>query len=195
MRIMPSSIRQALQCLILLFGVGCITTWGQTFQGSFTGTVMDPSGAVVPGALVTITEKDKGFSRSVTTSKDGSYEIPLLPPGRYALSAQKEGFRKFARGPLTLLVNQHLREDINLELGQAGDYITVEAYPATVESQTSSVGTTIDEQKVNEVPLNGRNFLELGVAGARRISRNRRVARSAPGAAVAPSTSTECATR
>ena len=84
---------------------------------------MDPSGAVVPGAVVTITEKDKGFSRSVTTSKDGSYQIPLLPPGRYVLGAQKEGFRKFERGPLTLLVNQHLREDIKLELGQAGDSI------------------------------------------------------------------------
>jgi len=160
---MPSSIRQALQCLILLLGVGCIVTWGQTFQGSFTGTVMDPTGAVIPGALVTITEKDKGFSRSVTTSNDGSYEIPLLPPGRYVLAAQKEGFQKFVRGPLTLLVNQHLREDIKLQLGPIGNYITVEAYPATVESQTSSVGTTIDEQKVNEVPLNGRNFLELAL--------------------------------
>ena len=88
---MPSSIRQALQCLILLLGVGCIATWGQTFQGSFTGTVIDPSGAVVPGALVTITEKDKGFSRTATTSNDGSYEIPLLPPGRYAIAAKKEG--------------------------------------------------------------------------------------------------------
>jgi len=51
---------------------------------------MDPSGAVVPGAVVTITEKDKGISRSVTTSKDGSYEVPLLPPGRYGVGAQKE---------------------------------------------------------------------------------------------------------
>ena len=160
---MPSSIRRALTCLILLLGVGCPITWGQTFQGSFAGTVMDPTGAVVPGAAVTITETDKGFTRSVTTDTDGTYEIPLLRPGRYVLSAQKEGFRKFQRGPLTLLVNQHLLEDIKLELGQAGDFVVVEAYPATVESQTSSVGTTIDEQKVNEVPLNGRNFLELAL--------------------------------
>jgi hypothetical protein len=118
---------------------------------------------VVPGAVVTIAEKDKGFSRSVTTPNDGSYEFPLLPPGRYVLRAQKEGFRKFERGPLTLLVNQHLREDIPLYLGVVSDYILVEAYPATVESQTSSVGTTIDEQKVNEIPLNGRNFLELAL--------------------------------
>jgi hypothetical protein len=124
---------------------------------------MDPSGAVVPGAHVTITEKDKGLTRSVTTSNDGSYQIPLLPPGRYVLGAQKAGFNKFSRGPLTLLVNQHLREDIVLSLGGAVNVISVEAYPATVESQTSSVGTTIDAQKVNEVPLNGRNFLELAL--------------------------------
>ncbi len=124
---------------------------------------MDPSGAVVPGAVVTITEKDKGLARSVTSSADGSYEILPLPPGRYAISVKKEGFQVFARGPLTLLVNQHLREDIKLELGQAGDTVLVEAYPATVDTQTSSVGTTIDEQKVNEVPLNGRNFLELAL--------------------------------
>jgi len=160
---MPSSIRQALQCLILLLSVCCAVGWGQTFQGSFTGTVTDPSGAVIPGALVTIAEKDKGFSRSVATSNDGGYKIPLLPPGRYVLVAQMEGFQKFERGPLTLLVNQHLREDIKLSLGSAVDVISVEAYPATVESQTSSVGTTIDAQKVNNVPLNGRNFLALAL--------------------------------
>src|SRR5208282_5572450 len=151
MRSLPSSIRRTLPCLIFILGISCIATWGQTFQGSFTGTVVDPSGAVVPGAVVTITENDKGFSRSIMTSNDGSYEIPLLPPGRYAIAAEKAGFRKFQRGPLTLLVNQHLREDIKLELGQAGEFIVVEAYPATVESQTSSVGTTIDQQKVNDV--------------------------------------------
>ena len=78
---MPSSIRQALQCLILLLVVGCMETWGQTFQGSFTGTVMDPTGAVIPGALVTITEKDKGFSRSVTTSNDGTLSDSPPPAG------------------------------------------------------------------------------------------------------------------
>jgi hypothetical protein len=160
---MSSSIRQALLIPILLCGIGCVITFGQTFQGSFTGIVIDPSGAVVPGTAITISEKDKGFSRTVTTSNDGSYGFPVLPPGRYVLSAHKDGFTEFKRGPLTLLVNQHLREDITLQLAYMDIDIVVEAYPATVESQTSSVGTTIDAQKVNEVPLNGRNFLELAL--------------------------------
>ncbi len=161
---MPSlSIRQVLWRLILLLSIGCVLARGQTFQGSFAGTVTDPSGAVVPGALVTITENDKGFSRSATTSNDGNYEIPLLPPGRYILRAQKEGFIRIERGPMTLLVNQHLQMNLSLQVGLQATTIKVEAIPATVESQTSSVGTTIDEQNVNEVPLNGRNFLELAL--------------------------------
>jgi hypothetical protein len=155
-------MRQAVQCLTL-FVVVCLSALGQTFQGSFTGTVTDPTQAVIPGAVVTVTEKDKGFSRAVTTSKDGSFQVPLLPPGRYTITAEKEGFQKYVSSPLTLLVNQHLRQDISLQLGQVGNFITVEANPGTVESQTSSVGTTIDEQKVNDVPLNGRNFIELAL--------------------------------
>jgi hypothetical protein len=143
--------------------MGCLVTWGQTFQGSFAGSVIDPSGAVIPGALVTIKEYDKGFTRSVTTSNDGSFGVPLLPPGRYLLSAEKEGFAKSVRGPITLLVNQHLEFDMTLKVGVQATTVTVEVTPDALESQTSSIGTTIDERKVNEVPLNGRNFLELAL--------------------------------
>jgi hypothetical protein len=175
-RIMQFSVRRLLLCLFLLVGVGCGVALAQTFQGSFTGTLTDPMGAVIPGALVTILEQDKGFSRSVTTDSDGTYGVPLLPPGRYRLAAQKEGFAKTVRGPITLLVNQHLLVDLTLKVGAQATTITVESTPSPVESQTSSVGTTIDEQKVTEVPLNGRNFLELtllvpgvspGTAGSR----------------------------
>ncbi|MGD1156111.1 MAG: TonB-dependent receptor [Terriglobia bacterium] len=158
---MQFSVRRLLLCLFLLVGVGCGVAWAQTFQGSFTGTLTDPMGAVIPGALVTVLEQDKGFSRSVTTDNDGTYGIPLLPPGRYRLTAQKEGFAKTVRGPITLLVNQHLLVDLTMKVGPQATTITVESTPSPVESQTSSVGTTIDEQKVTEVPLNGRNFLEL----------------------------------
>jgi hypothetical protein len=158
---MSFSIRRSLLGLFLYVSVGCLVVMAQTFQGSFTGTITDPTGAVIPGAVVTVLEENKGFSRSVTSAGDGSYGIPLLPPGHYRLTAQKEGFAKAGRGPITLLVNQHLRLDLTLQVGEQVATVTVEAAPNTVESQTSSVGTTIDAQKVTEVPLNGRNFLEL----------------------------------
>jgi hypothetical protein len=160
---MSSFIRRGLQLLALLLWAVCLAAWGQTFQGSFTGSITDSSGAVIPGAVVTILEQDKGFPRSVTTSVDGSYGIPLLSPGRYVITVWKEGFEKTVRGPLTLLVNQHLRVDVSLKVGVQKASVAVEATPATLETQTSSVGTTIDERKVNEVPLNGRHFLELAL--------------------------------
>jgi hypothetical protein len=175
-RIMQFSIRRLLMRLFLALGVACGVGWAQTFQGSITGTLTDSTGAVIPGVLVTVQEVDKGFSRTVTTESDGTYGIPLLPPGRYRLVAQKEGFAKSVRGPITLLVNQHLLIDLALRVGPQATTITVESTLSPVETQTSSVGTTIDEQKVNEVPLNGRNFLELtllvpgvspGTAGSR----------------------------
>ena len=75
------SSRRILLCLVIFAGALCPTGWAQTFQGSFAGTVTDPMGAVVPGALVTVQEVNKGFSRSVSSDNDGSYGVPLLPPG------------------------------------------------------------------------------------------------------------------
>lgn len=135
----------------------------QTFEGSFSGAVTDPSGAVIAGATVSALEQDKGFARTVVTGNDGAFEFPVLPPGRYRLTAQKTGFEKLIRGPIVLTVNQHVRVDFMLKLGVQTATVTVEASPLAVESQTSSVGTTIDQQQVSEVPLNGRNFLELAL--------------------------------
>jgi len=140
-----------------------LTLRAQTFQGSFTGTIADPSGAVVPGANVTAVEQDKGFTRSAVTDRDGTYKIPLLPPGQYRLTVEKSGFQKAAEGPIRLTVNQHPRVDVMLKLGAQSATLTVEALPLAAESQTSSVGTTITQQQVSQVPLNGRSFLELAL--------------------------------
>jgi hypothetical protein len=156
-------IRRQLLVLVLLLGGVCLAARAQTFQGSFSGTITDPSGAVIPGAVVTVLEQGKGFTRSVSTGSDGSFEVPLLPPGRYRLTVQKDGFEKTVRGPILLTVNQHLRVDCMLKVGEQTATVTVEATPIAVESETSSVGTTIDQEKVTEVPLNGRNFLELAL--------------------------------
>jgi Carboxypeptidase regulatory-like domain/TonB dependent receptor len=147
---------------LLAFGAG-FAAHAQTFQGSFTGTVSDPSGAVIPGATVVAFEQDKGYARGAVTGRDGNYEIPLLPPGEYRLTVEKSGFEKAVQGPIRLTVNQHPRVDFMLKLGAQSATLTVEASPLAVESQTSSVGTTITQQQVSEVPLNGRSFLELAL--------------------------------
>jgi hypothetical protein len=141
---------------------GCsISAWAQTFQGSFAGTVTDPTGAVIPGVTMTAVEVGKGLSRSAVTLDDGTYEIALLQPGHYRLTAEKAGFEKSSQSPIELTVNQHLRIDFRMKVGVQTTTVTVEAAPLVVDTQTSSVGTTIEQAKVDRVPLNGRNFLEL----------------------------------
>ena len=145
---------------ILLVG-GSVSAWAQQVQGSFTGTVTDPSGGAIPDVVITAAQEGTGFSRSGTSLSDGSYEIPLLPPGSYKLTAEKAGFEKSVQGPIELLVDQHLKVDIPMKVGSQATTITVEAAPPVLDTQTGAVGTTIERQKVVQLPLNGRNFLQL----------------------------------
>ena len=89
----------------------------QQVQGSFTGTVRDQSGALIPGVTVTAIEVDTGFTRSSVTQDDGSYTIFLLPPGQYRLAAKKAGFEKTIQGPINLLVDAHPRVDFQIKVG------------------------------------------------------------------------------
>ncbi len=152
-------LRFSAACIAL--GLGAAVVWGQQAQGSLTGIVTDPSGAVVPGVTVTAVAQGIGFTRSAVTQPDGSYTLPLLPPGTYKVTAEKAGFERSVEGPIELLVDQHLKLDIRLRVGAPTTSITVAATPPVVDTQTSSVGTTIESQKVRQLPLNGRNFLQL----------------------------------
>ncbi len=137
-----------------------VSAWAQQAQGSLTGTLSDASGAVIPGVTVSALEQDTGFRRSAVTSDDGTYLIPLLPPGRYIVSAQKEGFEKFNQGPFVLAVDQHLKVDIQMKVGVQTTVVHVEASPPILDTQTNSVGTTIERERVADIPVNGRNFLQ-----------------------------------
>jgi len=159
---MERSVREGLPCLVLLLLAGWHgSIQAQTFQGSLTGTVTDTSGAIMVGVQVTAAEQATGFSRSVVTADDGSYSIVLLPPGTYLVTAEKEGFNKTTLGPIALAVNQHQLLDFQMKVGRPTTVLTVEAPAVIVDTQTSSVGTTIGQTKVSDVPLNGRQFLEL----------------------------------
>ncbi|MBZ5514029.1 MAG: carboxypeptidase regulatory-like domain-containing protein [Acidobacteriia bacterium] len=134
---------------------------GQTFQGSFTGTIVDSTGAVIPGAKVTVEEEGKGLSWTALSDEDGNYDVALLPPGHYQMTVEKEGFEKIAQGPVTLAVNQRLRVDFQMKLGKITSTLVVKEAPPILDTQSSSVGTTIERTKVDEIPLNGRHFLAL----------------------------------
>jgi carboxypeptidase family protein len=158
---MQRATRPSLSGLVMLLACLSLPAWSQQFQGSFTGTVIDQSGAVVPGVKVIATERDTGFSRSVVTLDDGSFTIPLLPPGNYQVVAEKEGFDKASQGPIPLSVDQHPKIDFQMKVGSQTTTVNVEAAPPVLDTQSSAVGTTIEREKVGQLPLNGRHFLEL----------------------------------
>ncbi len=130
-------------------------------QATVAGRVTDQTGAVVANAQVTITNVGTTIRTTVTTNIEGYYTIPLLQPGDYALTVEANGFRKLARTGIKLDVQQVARLDFALEPGDVTATVEVSAQAPLVEAQTSSLGQVIDNKRVLELPLNGRNPLEL----------------------------------
>ena len=158
---MQRAVQVLTNAMLLFVLVNCTVLRAQQFQGSFTGTITDPSGAVVPGVTVTALQIATGFTRNAISLEDGSYTIPLLPPGQYQLTAAKAGFETSRQGPLELLVDGHPKVDFRMQVGMQTTTVNVEATPRILDTESSAVGTTIEQEKVGELPLNGRHFLEL----------------------------------
>ena len=132
----------------------------QVTTGTIVGTVSDSNG-VVPGANVTIREVNKGTSGTVVTDETGSYTAPFLTPGTYAVEVNVTGFRKWVRDGVVLQVNQRARVDVALEVGGIEETTTVVAESPLLRTDSSEVGTVIEERAIKELPLNGRNFATL----------------------------------
>jgi hypothetical protein len=144
---------------------------GQVTTADLVGTIRDSSRGVVPGAKVVITNQATGVSRSATTGDDGNYIFTSLQPGGYTLTAEAAGFRKVERTGVQLQVNQRAQVDLDLEVGRLGETVVIEGTAPLLESQSSVLGSVIQEKQVQDLPLNGRNFVQLatlspGVSGA-----------------------------
>ncbi|HET9791958.1 MAG TPA: carboxypeptidase-like regulatory domain-containing protein, partial [Candidatus Angelobacter sp.] len=144
--------------VILVFAVAA---FGQT-TASIQGTVTDSSGAVVAGAKVTI-NGPLGIVRETRTNSEGYYEVPALPPGVYTVQVEKEKFEiKQAKG-LVLEVSKNAVQNFSLNVASSNQVVTVEASAPQIETTTTTVGQTIDQRTVQEIPLNGRHFVDLGL--------------------------------
>ncbi len=135
--------------------------YGQGTTGSVVGTVKDSSGAIVAGATVTVRNQGTNTVRNATTTSDGDFNVPLLPPGTYDVTIQKPGFRDAVYKDVTLDVNQTARVDGTLAVGTQSETVNVESAAPLVNTDTSSVGQVISDQSVNELPMNQRNFVGL----------------------------------
>jgi hypothetical protein len=134
---------------------------GQVSTGSIVGTVVDSSGQIVPGAQVSIRNVDRNTSTSAVTDDNGAYSALFLVPGTYEVQVGLQGFKTWRRSGLVLQVNDRLRIDAALEVGGLEETTTVQASAPVVRSDSSEVGTVIEETAIKELPLNGRNFATL----------------------------------
>src|ERR1700687_3282038 len=125
------------------------------------GTVTDEQGAAIAGAEVTITNVETSFNRTVTTGSDGLYNFPELPLGLYKIRATHSGFKSAEQTGITLHANDSLVVNVGLRVGAVSESVTVEASPIAVETTNGELSGLIQSGQVSELPLNGRNFMEL----------------------------------
>jgi hypothetical protein len=144
--------------LVLLFGA---TGWAQISSAGVNGTVHDGSGASVPGAQVVLKNVQTGVERSTVANAGGNYSLPSVTPGQYTLAVTAPTFASEQVQAFTINVDQVIAINITLKLGNVKEYVSVEAESVEVESTTAQLGTVIDQRKVQDLPLNGRNFTQL----------------------------------
>jgi hypothetical protein len=131
-------------------------------SGAVNGVVSDDSGAVLPGATVTVVNTGTGQTRTATSGSDGFYSVPLLQPGTYRLTFTLQGFSTLIRDGVKVTVSETARVNARLEVGGRAEDVTVVGDVPLVETANATMGIVIDEKKVVDLPLNGRNFTQLG---------------------------------
>ncbi len=146
--------------------MGLAVAWAQTAQ--IAGTITDPTGAAIPAAGIIVTRRETGLERKTTSNAKGRYAVPLLPPGRYRVSAQHDNFVPVAHSGIILSADQNVRLDFSLEVGPVTEQITVEGDVSQVDVVTATLRQVIERRRLVDLPLEGRNAAELTllVAGA-----------------------------
>ena len=157
-----------------LFLVLAASLHAQTSSSTIEGIVHDSSGAVIAGAKIRLLGTETGeVVRDVTANAEGSFAAPLLRPTTYTVEASAPGFKKLVRSGIVLRVDDVLNLRLSLEVGAAAESVTVSASADLLEKTTNTVGQTIDERTMQQLPLNGRNYLQLGNLSAGTVPNSR----------------------
>lgn len=157
-------VKAFLISIFIVCSLGTLVLAQQAATATLSGRVLDPNGAVIPGATVAATQKTTGVKRETTTNQDGVFVLSNLSPGEYALRIQAQGFAdKVSQSPIVVQVGQTTTLDTELELGAHTTVVDLVSEVPLVETNTSVVNGVINEREIQRLPLNGRNFLELAL--------------------------------
>src|SRR6266567_6381070 len=148
--------------LPLLLLVFTVASFAQT-TASIQGTVTDQSGAAVVGAKVTVKSTATGIERTTQTSSTGAYEVPALPPGDYNVEVRMNGFEVQLAKNVVLEVSKNSVQNFSVKVASTTEVVTVEATAPVMETTTMTVGQTINQRTVQDIPLNGRHFVDLAL--------------------------------
>jgi hypothetical protein len=138
-------------------------TYAQQITGSIRGTVTDSSGAIVEGATVSAKQSETSLTRATITDRAGAYVLLDLPVGHYQLQIERSGFQTYLQQGITLNVNEAAAISVSLKVGTATDKVEVNADADLIDATTTSLGTVVTERELLDLPLNGRNFTQLGL--------------------------------
>ena len=175
-------MRRVCSLLVALFSAAVLLmpgAWAQE-NATITGTVVDPTGAVITNVAITLTNTATGQVRETSSNNSGIYVFSNVGVGRFNLDATASGFEKFSRTGIDVNTAQTLKEDINLTVGNAAQTVTVQANALQVQSETSELSTLITGQQVTQLATNGRNVtalaaLGLALLGSQAVRRRRAV--------------------
>lgn len=142
--------------------VPSVASAGAQATGTLVGRVTDESGAVLPGVTIEVTNLATGQTRVVQTGPEGLFTVPLVQPGRYDIKASLAGFRTVVRSDIVVTVGDTARVDLRLPVGALEESVTVRGEVPPVETTHATLGLVVDERKIVDLPLNGRNFTQLG---------------------------------
>jgi len=150
----------AIAVLVLVFSPAAVA---QVITGSISGTVADETGAVLPGVEVSVSNQDTGFSRTIITDDRGAYRAPSLPVGPYEIRGILAGFQTVIRTGISLTVGRQAVVNLELRVGEITEQVIVTGEASLVETTQSTVADLVDEQKIRDLPLNGRDFTQLAL--------------------------------
>src|SRR4030095_13083894 len=161
---MPFKLKLTFQVIVFTFALFCFAglSLGQS-TATLQGTIKDEKGSVVPGAKVTARNLATGIERTTQSDSDGNYQIASLPVGNYSIGVEASGFKRQLVANLRVEVGRTIEKDFSLEVGTLEQNVNVSADTPVIETTTTSVGQVINQRTVQEIPLNGRHFVDLGL--------------------------------